>query len=102
MFFYRISKDSSHTKFEEDGSFYIVSAQKEILYGQVASFDSIKFSKKIYDQLANKDIELGVNVYSGRKSSHDNLLNCEPLFDKISNVVNKKLTLKGKLIYGDN
>ena len=102
VFFTGIPKDNSHTKFEEDGSFYVVSAQKEILYGQVASFDSIKFSKKIYDQLANKDIELGVNVYSGRKSSQDNLLNCEPLFDKISNVANKKFTLKGKLIYGDD
>lgn len=102
VFFTGTPKDSSHAKFEEDGSFYVTSAKKEIFYGQVAKFDSIKFSKKIYDQLADKDIDLGVNVYSGRKSSQDNLLYCEPLFDKISNVVNKKFTLKGKLIYGDD
>ncbi len=102
VFFTGTPKDSSQVKIEEDGSFYVASARKEIFYGQVARFDSIKFSKKIYDQLAEKDIDLNVNVYSGRKSSPDNLINCDPLFDKISNVVNKKFTLKGKLIYGDD
>ncbi len=101
VFFNGTPKDSAHAKFEEDGSFYVASAKKEIIYGQVAKFDGITFSKKIYDQLADKDIDLGVNVYSGRKSSPDNLLDCESLFDKISKVVNKKFTLKGKLIYGD-
>ena len=95
-------KDSAGAKFGEDGSFYVASADIEIPYGQIARFDSIKFSKILYDQLANKDIELGVNVFSGRKSSRDNLLNCEPLFDKVSNIVNKKFILKGKLISGDD
>lgn len=102
IYFTGIPKDSSTAKFEEDGSFYVASAEKELLYGQVARFDSIRIPKIIYDQLSNKDIDLGVNVYSGRKSSQNNLLNCEPLFDKISNVVNKRFILKGKLIYGDD
>lgn len=101
-FFTGTPKDSAHAELAEDGSFYVVSAEKEILYGQMARFDSIKFPKKIYNQLADKDIELGVNVYTGRKSSPDNLIFCEALFDKISNVVNKRFTLKGKLIYGDD
>lgn len=102
VFFEGTPKDSSHAELEEDGSFFVASAKKEILYGQVAKFDNIKFSKKIYNQLADKDIDLGVNVYTGRKSSPDNLLNGDALFDKISNVVNKKFTLKCKLIYGDD
>ena len=102
VFFTGTPKDSFHAKLEEDGSFYVASAKKEIFYGQTAKFDNITFSKQIYDQLADKNIDLGVNVYSGRKSSGDNLLNCESLFDKLSNVVNKKFTLKGKLVFGDD
>jgi hypothetical protein len=95
-------KDSSKASFQEDGSFFVASAEKEISYGQVAQFNNIKFSKKLYDRLADKDIDMDVNVFSGRKSSPDNLLDCEFLSDKISNVVNKKFILKGKLIYGDD
>ncbi len=102
VFFNGAPKDSSSVTLEEDGSFFVTAAKKEIVYGEVAKFDDIKFSKAIYSQLADKNIDVSVNVYSGRKSSGDNLLDCEPLFDKIANVVNKKFTLKGKLIYGDN
>ncbi len=102
VFFTGTPKDSSNAELEEDGSFFVASAKKEILYGQVAKFDNIKFPIKIYNQLADKDIDLSVDVYSGRKSSQDNLLNGDALFDKISNVVNKKFTLNCKLIYGDD
>src|SRR5437868_890282 len=95
-------KDSAHAKFGEDGIFYVGAKQKEIKYGQIAKFDDLKISRKIYDQLADKDAEVNINVYTGRKSSQNNLIDCEPLFGKLSKVVNKKSTLKGKLIYGDN
>ncbi|NII28755.1 hypothetical protein HB364_26980 [Pseudoflavitalea sp. X16] len=102
VFFTGTPRDSSGAELEEDGSFHVAATKKEIVYGQVARFDNVRFSHKIYDQLADKDIELGVNVYSGRKSSPDNLLNCESLFDKISHVAHKRFTLEGKLIYGDD
>ncbi len=95
-------KDSSNTDFEEDGSFFVGSSEQEISYGQIARFTHLKFSKKIYDQLVDKDVELAVNVSSGRKSSRDNLLNVDFLSDKVSNIINKHFTLNGKLIYGDD
>ncbi len=95
-------KDSSKVRLEEDGSFYVGSSTKEISYGQIARFDHLKFPKKIYDQLADKDVDLSVNVYSGRKSSPNNLLNVDFLSDKVSNIINRHFTLKGKLIYGDD
>ena len=95
-------KDSSKVHLEEDGSFYVGSSTKEISYGQIARFDHLKFPKKIYDQLADKDVDLSVNVYSGRKSSPNNLLNVDFLSEKISNIINRHFTLKGKLIYGDD
>src|SRR5690349_6207007 len=42
-------KDSAGAELEEDGSFFVASAEKEILPGQVAKFDGIQFPKKIYD-----------------------------------------------------
>ncbi len=90
------------TLLAEDGEFYVASSEKEIAYGQLAKFENIKFPKKIYDQLTDKDVYVNVYFYSGRKSSKDNLLNGDILSDRISNVVNKQFTLRGKLIYGDN
>jgi hypothetical protein len=95
-------KDRSKAKLEEDGSFFVASSRMEIQYGEVARFDSIKFPRTIYDQLVDKDVQFGLNVSSGRKSSPNNLLDCQSIFDKLSHVVNKKLTVTGKLIYGDD
>ena len=88
--------------FAENGLFYVASARKEISYGQNAKFDQIRFSKKVYNELSDKDINITVFVYSGRKSSEKNLLDCEVIYDKISNMVNKTHTINSKLIYGDD
>jgi hypothetical protein len=90
------------TLYSEDGEFYVASSEKEITYGQVARFDNIKFSKKIFNQLTDKNVYITVFFYSGRKSSKDNLLSGDILSDRISNVVNKQFELKGKLIYEDD
>ena len=95
-------KDPATAHFEEDGSFFVGSATREISYGQTARFDNLKFPKKIYDQLADKDVDLTVNIYTGRKTSPDNLITGDFLSDKISKIINRKFSLKQKLIYGDN
>jgi hypothetical protein len=92
-------KDTS--LYSEDGQFYVASAEKEITYGEVAKFDNIKFSKKMFDQLTDKDVYLTAFVYSGRKSSPNNLLDCNIIADSVSDVVNKKFTITGKLIGDD-
>lgn len=43
---------------------------------RIARFEGLKFSQKELDKLKDKDIRLLINVYSGRKSSKDNLLTC--------------------------
>ena len=101
IFFYGYPKDNKKPNSEYDGTLYLVGDKKEITYGQIVQFENIKISKRDYDQLIDKDFELNLNVFSGRKSSQDNLLDCKALFGKVSNIVNKKHTIKGKLIYGD-
>lgn len=95
-------KNPSKAHLEEDGSFFVGSAQKEITYGQPARFNHLQFPRKIYDQLANKDADLTVNVYTGRKSSPDNLITGDIIIDKVSKVINKHFILHQKLIYGDD
>jgi hypothetical protein len=95
-------KDPSKVHLEEDGSFYVGSAKKEIIYGQIAKIDNLKFPKKIYDELVDKDVDLNLSVYTGRKSSQNNLIAGDALFDKVSNIINKRFILNEKLIYGDD
>jgi hypothetical protein len=98
VFLSGIPKDSSKVKLEEDGVYYVGSASKEINYGEIASFANVKFPKSIYDNLADKDVQFDINVYSGRKSSPDNLLDVDFLSGKLSTLVNKRSKLNGKLI----
>lgn len=95
-------KDTTTEEYLKSGSMGITSAQSEIKDSGIAKFEGIKFSKALYDSLADKDIELLVNVVSGRRSAKDNLLNCDILEDKMSRIKGKRFTIKGKLIYGDD
>jgi hypothetical protein len=101
-FFSGIPKDTTLKEYKDDGEIGIVFPEIELSNTRIAKFQGIKFSRKTYDALADKDITLLINVYSGRKSTSDNLLNCDILSEKISKVKGKRLTLHGKLIYGDD
>jgi hypothetical protein len=65
---------------------------------RIARFEGITFPKRLYDKLADKDVRLLINVYSGRQSSDDNLLNCAILEAKASQVRNKRFVLGCSLI----
>jgi len=65
---------------------------------RVARFEGLKFSRKQLDKLADKDINLNINVFSGRKSSEDNLLDCGFMEMKASGFGNKRFVLGCKLI----
>jgi len=90
--------DPSKVELEEDGSYYVGEAKKEISYGEIAKFDNIKIPKKKYDQLADKDFDFNINIYTGRKTSPDNLIDVEFLDGKVSSLQNRHIKLNGKLI----
>jgi len=93
--------DMGTAKLEEDGSFFVGSAKKEIKPGEVAHFDNLKIARSIYDQLLDKDPNVTVNIYTGRKTFPDNLITGDFISDKLSKIVNRKFTSKQHLIYGD-
>jgi len=100
--FIGIPKDTTSTAFLESGETGIAGKDIEIRNGSIAKFENIKFSKSLYDSLSDKDIQLLINVFSGRHSSTDNLLDCGIIEDKLSKVQGKKFKIDCKLIYGED
>jgi len=91
-------KDTSSREYAESGEMFIRSYQVELSNSRTARFENIQFSKTLYDLLANKDIQVLINVFSGRRSLPDNLLDCGIVSDKISAVKNRTIIISGKLI----
>lgn len=93
-------KDSVDPKLvTEMGELFLALPRVEISKPGIAKFENVKISKKGYEALADKDFIILINVFSGRKSSSDNLLTCDILQEPMSNVIGKPHVLKGKLIY---
>jgi hypothetical protein len=93
-----IPKDTTMKEYQEWGEFALGHVEVEIPEPGTASFTNAKILKSDYDLLASKDIQVLINVYSGRKSTGDNLLDCEILQEPISKVRQQKNILNGKLI----
>jgi hypothetical protein len=97
--FYGLPLDPNEKAKGEDG--FLSFGNKEIeLTGnsRVARFEGLKFSKKQLALAESKDIDLLINIYSGRKSSENNLLNCGILDMKASAFANKRFVLGCQLI----
>lgn len=90
---------SDEKDMDEMGMLPVLNKEIELSGGQrVARFDGLKFPRTIYEKLKDKDIELLINVFSGRKSSEDNLLDCGLLQITASQLKDKRFTLGCKLI----
>lgn len=92
-------KDTTSKEYMESGAMSLAEAKEELMgEDRTAKFENVKFPRSLYDSLADKDIQVLINIYSGRRSGPDNLLDCDILQEKMSAVKEKKFTLKGKLI----
>jgi len=80
------------------GGLHLTQHSIELTDKRLARFENIRFSKELYDLLDNKDILLLINVFSGRRSSMNNLLDFDILQGNMSEIQGKRFTLNGKLI----
>ena len=94
--------DQFEDKFDFFEELLLSSSQIELTDKRVARFEHIKFSKDLYDLLKDNDIAVLINVFSGRRSSENNILDCNILEDAISNIKEKRFIITGKLIYNDD
>lgn len=98
-YFDGIPKDTTQEEFIEWGKTHIGSHGIELSNSRVARFQNVKISKIAFEELQDKNFEVLINVFSGRKSSLYNLLSCEILQEGIETIKAKRSILKGELIY---
>ncbi|MFT3935943.1 MAG: hypothetical protein QM726_20100 [Chitinophagaceae bacterium] len=91
-------KDTASKEYKESGGIFLKASHVEVDTARAVVIDGLKFHRNLYDSLADKDIRVLVNIYSGRKSGPDNILDCEILSEKISVVKDKRNTLSCRLI----
>ena len=91
-------KDSVDIELTELGELFLGTPQIELDRPGIARFDKINISKKTYEALVDKDFEILINIYSGRRSSENNLLDAELLQGPASTVTGKRHILNAKLI----
>jgi phosphoenolpyruvate synthase/pyruvate phosphate dikinase len=97
----KISENKKYEIYDENGQLTLGSKKVELKTERNVKFDNCKISKKLLELLKDKTYDVRITTFSGRKSSEDNLLDCDFLQDDIQNVKNKKLVINGKLIYGE-
>ena len=83
---------------EKYGELHLGWAHVELFDSRIAKFVDVTIPEKKYNQLKDKDYDLQINVFTGRKSSKNNLISVDYYGGKISQVAGKKIVLKGKLI----
>jgi hypothetical protein len=82
----------------EYGRLYLLSHRIELTDERLVRFENIKFHKNLYDLLEDKDIMLLINVFSGRRSFENNILDCDILYDSMNKIKEKRFIIRGKLI----
>lgn len=65
---------------------------------RIARFEGLKFHKDLLKQMEDQDVQLLINVYSGRKSTGDNLLACGLVDAKASQFRNHRYLVACPLI----
>jgi len=83
---------------EHMGEIHLLYHNIELTDKRLARFEHLKIPKYLYDTLEEKNIYVVINVYSGRRSSNLNILDCAVLIGPIGEIKEKKFTLNGGLI----
>jgi len=98
-YFSGFPKPGTPRKYVSDmGEIGLGQANVEIAPGAVARFGPIKLKQGALNQVDTKGPQLLINVYSGRKSSPDNLLDCGIYEDALAPIQGKTIPIACKLI----
>jgi hypothetical protein len=71
---------------------------KEIAPGATAKFDTVKLNQPMLKWLDDRGPQLLINVYSGRKSSPNNLLDCGIYEGSLQAIQGQSIPISCKLI----
>jgi hypothetical protein len=101
-FFWADPIDPKKKEMGEDGEVFVLKKDVELSGANLtARFEGLKFDKNLLKQMDGTDIHLLINVFSGRKSTDDNLLACGLVDAMASNFRNHRYVVACPLITGD-
>jgi hypothetical protein len=81
-----------------EGDIGLGEAHVEVAIGAIAKFGPVKLDQDPLQQVDKNGPQLLINVYSGRKSSPDNLLDCGIYEDALAPIQGKTIPIACKLI----
>jgi hypothetical protein len=82
----------------ETGQLMLNSVRMETYSPWIVKFESIFIPRKMYDRLLNKDFDVSVQIWTGRKTSEYNLLSGDLISGQISKIKGTRQKLNVKLI----
>ncbi|MCL9807635.1 hypothetical protein NAT51_19085 [Flavobacterium amniphilum] len=94
----RIHQDYKYEYYDENGRIKIGKKTFELKSERNIVIDSCKISKGLLDLIKDKAYFTTISVVSGRKSSENNLLDCEFVMKNIETIKNQTILINGKLI----
>ncbi|MGA2570301.1 MAG: hypothetical protein ABSF23_07250 [Terracidiphilus sp.] len=83
---------------DEIGQVDLGEIKQEVVPGAMATFDKIKPDQTLLKWLDSQGLQLLINVFSGRKSTQDNLLDCGIYEGSLQSVQGKSIPISCKLI----
>jgi hypothetical protein len=83
---------------DHEGQVDMGEVTKEIAPGATAKFDTVKLNQPMLKWLDNRGPQLLINVYSGRKSSPNNLLDCGIYEGSLQAIQGQSIPIACKLI----
>jgi len=85
----------------DSGDIVLSEVEAERATPGIFPFSRVRLSKDLLSQVDRTDYELLINVYSGRKSSENNLLDCGIYQGSFRAVQEHPIEIRCKLIYGE-
>jgi|WetSurMetagenome_2_1015567.scaffolds.fasta_scaffold35028_2 hypothetical protein len=91
-------KDTISEGLNESGQLMLKTAMIEFYSPWKVKIENIFIQRKMYDRLLNKDFEVSVQIWTGRKTSEYNLLSGDLIYGPISKIKGTRQKLNAKLI----
>jgi hypothetical protein len=84
-----IAKKGALKKYSHDGEVGLGDINIEVLPGESAKFRNVKPEEKAFEQTDRQSPQVLINVFSGRKSSKNNLISCD-IYEGTSESIQQK------------
>ncbi|MEM1214607.1 MAG: hypothetical protein AAGJ82_02905 [Bacteroidota bacterium] len=93
-----LPKDKQNESFLKEGTQYLASPEIEVMEEREVTFEGVKIARADFAGLVDRDFTVTINIYSGRRSYQNNILDGEVPVESISDMVKEKRILRVELL----